>query len=103
METWSNMSNTLAIPAGLEPATLCLEGRCSIRLSYGTEVRQTPVKYDDIRSSAEGRKLHSEIPVHLHSEIGARFVPFLALRSIMFRRFLAPARRCRSVRLTYTR
>jgi hypothetical protein len=25
----------LAIPAGLEPATLCLEGRCSIRLSYG--------------------------------------------------------------------
>jgi hypothetical protein len=26
----------LAIPAGLEPATLCLEGRCSIRLSYGT-------------------------------------------------------------------
>src|SRR5438876_1183060 len=22
-------------PAGLEPATLCLEGRCSIRLSYG--------------------------------------------------------------------
>lgn len=26
----------LAIPAGFEPATLCLEGRCSIRLSYGT-------------------------------------------------------------------
>lgn len=26
----------MAIPAGLEPATLCLEGRCSIRLSYGT-------------------------------------------------------------------
>jgi transposase InsO family protein len=26
----------VAIPAGLEPATLCLEGRCSIRLSYGT-------------------------------------------------------------------
>ena len=25
----------MAIPAGLEPATLCLEGRCSIRLSYG--------------------------------------------------------------------
>ncbi len=22
-------------PAGLEPATLCLEGRCSIHLSYG--------------------------------------------------------------------
>ena len=26
----------LAIPAGFEPATLCLEGRCSIQLSYGT-------------------------------------------------------------------
>ncbi len=26
----------MAIPAGLEPATLCLEGRCSIQLSYGT-------------------------------------------------------------------
>jgi hypothetical protein len=22
-------------PAGIEPATLCLEGRCSIQLSYG--------------------------------------------------------------------
>lgn len=26
---------TVAIPAGFEPATLCLEGRCSIQLSYG--------------------------------------------------------------------
>ena len=26
----------MAIPAGLEPATYCLEGSCSIRLSYGT-------------------------------------------------------------------
>ena len=25
----------LVRPAGLEPATLCLEGRCSIHLSYG--------------------------------------------------------------------
>jgi hypothetical protein len=29
----------LARPAGLEPATLGLEGRCSIRLSYGRIVR----------------------------------------------------------------
>ncbi len=26
----------MAIPAGLEPATCCLEGSCSIQLSYGT-------------------------------------------------------------------
>ena len=26
---------SVASPAGLEPATLCLEGRCSIQLSYG--------------------------------------------------------------------
>ena len=26
----------MVLPAGLEPATLCLEGRCSIRLSYGS-------------------------------------------------------------------
>jgi hypothetical protein len=26
---------SFASPAGLEPATLCLEGRCSIQLSYG--------------------------------------------------------------------
>ena len=26
----------MAIPAGLEPATYCLEGSCSIQLSYGT-------------------------------------------------------------------
>jgi site-specific DNA recombinase len=26
------------IAAGFEPATVCLEGRCSIQLSYATEI-----------------------------------------------------------------
>ena len=31
----------MARPAGLEPATLCLEGRCSVRLSYGRDLRNS--------------------------------------------------------------
>jgi len=33
--TVCNLLKGLVRPAGLEPATLCLEGRCSIHLSYG--------------------------------------------------------------------
>ena len=28
--------SAMAVPSGLEPETVCLEGRCSIQLSYGT-------------------------------------------------------------------
>ena len=30
---------SLATPAGFEPATTCLEGKCSIQLSYGVSAR----------------------------------------------------------------
>src|SRR5450432_3807527 len=32
----------MARPAGVEPATSCLEGRCSIRLSYGRPLIEVP-------------------------------------------------------------
>ena len=31
-------SETFVIPSGLEPETYCLEGSCSIQLSYGTDL-----------------------------------------------------------------
>ena len=30
-----SLNSKLARPAGIEPTTTCLEGRCSIQLSYG--------------------------------------------------------------------
>ena len=36
----------MAIPAGLEPATPCLEGRCSIQLSYGISRTGGIIKHD---------------------------------------------------------
>src|SRR5581483_5026062 len=48
-------------PAGLEPATLCLEGRCSIHLSYG------PVHSNECSA---GLRRRGEVAVLLEQEIG---------------------------------
>lgn len=34
----------MATPEGLEPPTLCLEGKCSIQLSYGVAKRERNAK-----------------------------------------------------------
>lgn len=49
----------LAIPAGFEPATLCLEGRCSIQLSYGTSPSGRP----DGKATSRPASIWTSFPV----------------------------------------
>ena len=46
--------------AGFEPATLCLEGRCSIQLSYAPTGRTSPILAEFRRISAQ--KSHASAP-----------------------------------------
>ena len=44
----------LATPAGLEPATIRLEGECSIQLSYGANAASIAANHDDGSPRDEG-------------------------------------------------
>ena len=52
-----NLLILLAIPEGLEPPTPCLEGRCSILLSYGTGVRTLPLAAPPVNHGDDGAAL----------------------------------------------
>ena len=39
LKNFFKMLTLQVIPIGFEPMTYCLEGSCSIQLSYGTEIR----------------------------------------------------------------
>ena len=56
-------ASSLARPAGIEPATLGLEGRCSIRLSYGRLIRQPEYATGTNVNASVARRPHL---VHQH-------------------------------------
>ncbi len=47
----------MARPAGLEPATHGLEGRCSIQLSYGRRLKT--FEYRPLEKSGRGREIRT--------------------------------------------
>ena len=62
-----NEKEKVARPEGLEPPTLCFEGRCSIQLSYG---RVTNPFYPVLRASARRsirNRVSGMVPFHLRS------------------------------------
>jgi hypothetical protein len=56
-QLWDNPLKYMAIPEGLEPPTPCLEGRCSILLSYGTGRRTLPFAAAYVNRGDDGSAL----------------------------------------------
>jgi hypothetical protein len=56
----------LVIPEGLEPPTPCLEGRCSILLSYGTKLALpiTAFPAGEPRAECCGERSESRVKAH---------------------------------------
>src|SRR5260370_41160416 len=53
----------MATPAGLEPATTCLEGRCSIQLSYGVAGSGVALSHRGARTAISSRHASGADPV----------------------------------------
>jgi hypothetical protein len=78
-------------PAGLEPATPCLEGRCSIQLSYGPTIIEESL-------TCAGRH-HVEAGDCLSIKLADLFQPIVALRferatDMKGTSFCLPIRKC---------
>ena len=52
----------MARPAGIEPTTHCLEGSCSIHLSYGR--KQIKIYYANLIRNASSGKYHASFQSH---------------------------------------